>query len=253
MRRRQSVVAEQTFAKSTGGTLSDAENTGVTEAVTEPETSAIEPREDAHTEAVASPSAEEQARNFKELRGITKELHERNRALEAEVAHMRAPAPEPESDEFDSLADDDIVTKKQVLEREKRLEARLSKFQASTAEDRLQSTCKDFKEVVSPENIEYLKNRYPDLAKSLASNSDTYSQGKAAYDLIVSLGINNKDAAVNKQKMQENSQKPRLAATASKAGPLDSAHIFESGQRPDLSKNLRAQLWAETQAAAKNQ
>lgn len=236
----------------------DEENSGVKEEVTAPDTSSQEPREETPSPN-SIPSREDQEHNWREMRSAFKELSERNRLLEDKLSTVAIPQEKEEIDEMEGLADDDIVTKKQVLQRERRLEKRIeeralktamSHFQSSTAEERLELKHPDFKNVCSPENIDELKNRHPELAKSLATNPDPFSQGRAAYDLIKSLGISSPDAALNKQKIQENSQKPRLSGSA-KAGPLDSAHLFESGQKPSLSKNLKAQLWQETQEAMK--
>jgi hypothetical protein len=236
--------------------MTDEQNPGVS-GNPEPETSNKEPQVDANQQKPTAPTADEQERNWKKARTTMDEQREKIRMLEEKVAQMAVPpTKEEQADELESLADDDIVTKRQVVAREKKLlnkfkQEAYQEFHNKTAEERLEAKHPDFKAVCSPENIEQLKNRYPDLARSIASNTDVFSQGKAVYDMIVSLGIHNPEERQNREKMQSNMQKPQMTQ-GSKAGPLDTAHLFESGQRPSLTKSLKDTLWKEMQSCAKN-
>ena len=235
--------------------MTDAEQTGESQAATEQIPNSQE-APGSQTTSTTSPSAEDQGVNWKEARHTMKEQRDEIRMLRDEVAQMKPSPPKEEPDDFDSLGNDDIITKGQMMKfgskiHEKAKKEAFNEFYNKTAEERLENKHNDFRSVCSPENIEKLKERFPDLARSIATNPDAFSQGKAAYDLIVSLGIQNNDAQQNRDKMQANQQKPQLTS-GSKPGPLDSAHMFESGQRPSLTKNLKDNLWQEMQAAAKN-
>ena len=233
--------------------MADDENAGVQEANPEANSTAHDSPAEARTQADSNPSAKEQDHNWREMRSAMKELVEKNRQLEEALVHMRSPAKQEEPDDLDSLGDEDIITKKQLMNFGKKTyskakEDAYKEFYNKTAEERLETRYPDFRSVCSPDNIEKLKQRFPDLARSIASNSDTFSQGKAAYDLIVSLGLNDSTAAVNRDKMNANAQRPNMAAPT-KAGPLDSAHLFESGQRPALTRSLKDQLRKEMEMA----
>lgn len=235
--------------------MAEEENTGVIEGNPEANSESQNAPADTQPQGDASPTAKDQDHNWREMRSAMKELAEKNRQLEEALMKQQKPPQEEEADELDSLGDEDIVTKKQLMRfgskiHKKAKEDAYKEFYNKTAEERLETRYPDFKSVCSQENIEKLKQRFPDLARSIASNSDTFSQGKAAYDLIVSLGLNDSTAAQNREKMQANMQKPNMAAPT-KGGPLDSAHIFESGQRPSLTKSLKEQLRKEMEAAIK--
>lgn len=237
--------------------MADEENPGVNQASPEPEASNVSPPAEQQPRGSSTPSAGDQEHNWKEMRSAMKELAEKNRMLEEALTKMAEPTQkQADPDELDSLGDEDIVTKKQLMSFGKKMSSKakeeaFKEFYNKTAEERLESKYNDFRSVCSAENIDKLKQRYPDLARSIAANTDAFSQGKAAYDLIVSLGIHDQDAQANREKIQQNMQKPQTAGM-SKAGPLDSAHLFESGQRPALTKSLKDQLRKEMDAAIKS-
>ena len=233
--------------------MNGAENKGEEQAVPQPKTSNNEPQVEKPTPEDSSHSANGQNHNWSEARSAIKELAEKNRLLEQKITQISSPAKkEPEINEFDSLAHDDIITKGQLLQREQNLEKKFAQLQSLTAEERLEAKHSDFRSVTSPENIHKLKEKYPDLAKSIASNEDVFSQGKAAYDLIISTGISNRDVQINREKMEANSQKPQMGTVGAKAGALDSAHLFESGQRPALTESLKSTLRKEMTSAIKS-
>ena len=232
--------------------MNENENQGV-EAVPAVETQSETPSEQATQQATSH--ADEQDRNWREARTVMKEQQFKIKELESQITKLVPTRKEEEPDDFGSLADDDIVTKKHLTNASNKTYERAKKdayreFHNNTAEERLESKFPDFKRVCSTDNIEKLKQRYPDLAMSIAKNDDVYSQGKAVYDLITSLGINNSEIAKNKERIQENSNKPNLSAP-SKSGPLDMAHMFEGGGTPSLTKNLQKSLWQEMQESIK--
>jgi hypothetical protein len=156
----------------------------------------------------------------------------------------------PQDDELDKLGDEDIVTKGQA----KKLAAKMAEEIASrvikerenaTVEDRLSSKFQDFNQVVTRENIELLKETEPELAMSLAQNTDQYSQGVAAYKLLKRLGIGEevaKEPVKEKQKAVANSQKPLSVNAVTKSSAIGNAHMFENGLTPELKKSLYEEM-----------
>lgn len=195
--------------------------------------------------------SEDQDRNWKETRRKMQELERRAKEQEELISQLKAPQRAPEIDELDKLGDEDIVTKGQA----KKLAAKMAEEIASrvikerenaTVEDRLSSKFGDFNQVVTRENIELLKETEPELAMSLAQNTDQYSQGVAAYKLLKRLGIGveemAKEPVKEKQKAVANSQKPLSVNAVTKSSAIGNAHMFENGLTEELKKSLRDEM-----------
>jgi len=163
----------------------------------------------------------------------------------------------PEVDELDRLGDDDIITKavaKKIamkMAKEAAIEA-IREREAETVEDRIKSKYPDFDDIVTQENIDFLKQKKPALASSLAHNPDPYAQAEALYDTLKMMGVNvgsqvAKTTLADKERAIKNSQKPQSVNAVAKQSALGNAHMFENGLTPELKK----QLYKEMQDAAK--
>ena len=236
--------------------MSEEENPGVeaeaSQAIPEPD-STVNAEEKQKAQAFAQKS-DDQERNWKEARRKMQELEKK--AREQEEVIQRLTTPRPVDDELDKLGDEDIVTKAQA----RKLAAKMAEEIAqkvikerenATVEDRLQLKYNDFNQVVSKDNIELLKETEPELAMSLAQNSDPYLQGVAAYKLLKKLGIGAEATpppeSREKKKAIENSQKPLSVNAVTKQSAIGNAHLFENG----LTKELKNSLWKEMQSAMK--
>lgn len=236
--------------------MSEEENTSVEQEAQEVVAQATETEQQPKTEVIAQkPAKDQQAYNWAEANRKMKELSEQNREMQEQLKRLQTPqAQVPQEDELDKLADDDIVTKGQA----KKMAAKMAREIAqevirqrenATVDERLQTKYQDFAAVVTKENIEFLKQTEPELALSLASNSDPYTQGIAAYKLLKKVGIGEEmKPSVEKQKAEANSQKPVSINAATKKSAIGNAHLFENG----LTKELKSQLWKEMQEARKN-
>jgi hypothetical protein len=195
--------------------------------------------------------SEDQDRNWKETRRKMQELERKAKEQEELIAQLKSPPKAAQEDELDKLGDEDIVTKGQA----RKLAAKMAEEIASrvikerenaTVEDRLSSKFNDFNQVVTRENIELLKETEPELAMSLAQNTDQYSQGVAAYKLLKRLGIGVEEVAKEpvkeKQKALANSQKPLSVNAVTKSSAIGNAHMFENGLTDELKKSLREEM-----------
>jgi hypothetical protein len=119
--------------------------------------------------------------------------------------------------------------------------------QVNAIEQQVRSSYPDFDKVVTPEAIEELKKRYPSVAATIYQSNDLYNKAASAYDLIKSLGIH-KDPVkfeVDKAKIEQNLQKPRVAATLKPqtgTNPLDYANAFANGLTDDLKDKLNREM-----------
>ena len=110
----------------------------------------------------------------------------------------------------------------------------------------IESEHADYQQVVTPENVERLRQTNPRLAASLAELKDPYAQGALAYSYIKSQGIYSEgNSANNKQRALSNAKKPLPVTALKSSNALESANAYSNGLTPDLKKNL----WSEMQAA----
>jgi hypothetical protein len=212
------------------------------------------------TGRVTNPTKEEhEARNFSLLREkALRAERERDEALRM-VREMEAKKQSVEEDIEDiNLRDDEIAEGKHLSKVQKQikgLQNELKKYKQeanlNSVEAKIRSNYPDFDSVVSRENIESLRNSYPELAQVLVTSPDEYSKAASAYTLIKKLGIDSHGSyEMDKKRVQENASKPKpLASIGAQtgAGPLAHANAFAGG----LTKELQQQLIKEMQDARK--
>lgn len=190
--------------------------------------------------------------NWAEARRKMQELESKNREMQEQLHKIVQPQ-KPQEDELDKLADDDIITKAHARKMAERMARDIAKEvlrerENSTVDERLKLKYPDFADVVTPENIEFLKQNEPELAESLSLNPNPYAVGVAAYKLIKKLSPE-EGAMVSREKEKaiKNAAKPVSVNSVTKASAIGSAHIFENGLTPELKK----QLWKEMEDSRK--
>jgi phage shock protein A len=199
-------------------------------------------------------SADLQERNIRALRQKTEQAERerdelRRKLQEIEAAHTHVPE---EDDEVrigpDELAEGKHLTK--VGRKIKKLEEQLKQYQQQTtemsAETRLRTQYPDFDAVVSKDNIDQLRQNYPEIANTLNTSNDLYSKAVTAYTLIKKLGIQSEDPYKSDRELaQKNAAKPRpLTSIAPQQGdsPLSHANAFANGLTDDLRKQLHKEM-----------
>lgn len=224
---------------------------------------------DEHHEEVNSDVADDQGQDQESNKEINfKAVREQLRVMELEKQRIaqerdeykdalissvkpKAPEPEPEVDELDSIDPDDWTTRKHVeklAERkaqvmiEKALKAEREQRYKEKLPDMIKKQFADFDDVVTKENIKYLKANKPHIATILSATTDEYSQAISAYEYIKAYCP---DAKVHedKQKAEINSKKPGSLGMSD--SPLSQAKMFESGRlTPDLKRKLQQEMIA---------
>ena len=174
--------------------------------------------------------------------------------------------PEPAPDSFD-IQDDALIEgkqfrqmyneikelRKQVSETQQQTRDNLSRAAETVTETRIKTAYPDFDKVVSKENIEALKEQYPELAQTLHSTADLYSKAVSVYTLIKQFGFY-KDPVFENDRLKalKNSNKPRPLASVSPQhsdSPLTRANAFASGE---LTEEMKAQYRREMYQSRKN-
>lgn len=205
------------------------------------------------------PAPQQSWRDLREKAERAREKAERaeRRAQELEQIILDAQTKEKtvEEDLDVTMDDDSLVEGKHLSKVNKKiqnLERQLKQYEQqsslSSTEAKLKTQYPDFDRVVSEENLNDLRNMYPEIAHTINSSDDLYSKAVAAYTMIKKLGImpevdiykNEKDLA------QKNAAKPKsLASISPQKGdnPLSKANAFANGG--DFSDELKSQLWKE--------
>jgi len=192
------------------------------------------------------PQEDAQEKNWREMRQAFKELKRENQFLREQFERAQQPAKAIEEDIDEN---EPYVTPKSFKKKIHELEQKLVAKEAESIPDRLRAKYADFDEVVSVENVEFLKQNDPELAMSLAAlASDPYKQGIAAYKLLKRSDYNQDKVSMHeKAKIAENAKKPTSVQAVRKQGALSDANRFANGLTPELKKSL----YAEMQAARK--
>lgn len=217
------------------------------------------PKEDTYS---APRGAKEEAsesaadRNFRELRKKAEAAERERDEMRRYLEELRAQSQQkPAEEEEFNLRPDDIPEWKHVERHIKKLENKLSQYEQQTnlvtTETRLKAQYPDFDVIVNQSNIEMLRDRYPEVADTIASSGDMYKKAVCAYTMIKQLGIGQvTQADVDRDRALKNASKPRpLASVSPQQGdsPLSRANAFADG----LTDELKEQLLKEMREAAK--
>ncbi len=203
---------------------------------------------------VQPPQETDGERNFRMLRQEKARVDQENAALAQKIRDLET----RQEENAVTLGEEDIVegkhlnsVRKDQIKLRQELKAAKEEMALMTLESRIKARYPDFEEVFTKENISKLDEQYPELTSSLTTDPDKFKQAVNTYTLIKKLGINERDPYMeDKQKIQENSMKPRSVASLSPqqgGHPLEKANAFANGLTPELSK----QLWKEMQSYAK--
>lgn len=198
-------------------------------------------------QTIEQPKRKEQSRdhNFAAMRQKLEQIErERDEALRR--------LKEKEDDNDVNLGPDELAEGKHIskVQKEiKRLKEELQNYKTqtvqATTEARLKAQYADFDAVVTHDTVTQLKEQYPELASTLQSSPDLYSQAVSAYTMIKKLGIVPEGMyAADRTRAQANAYKPRPSTSVSPQQgetPLSKANAFADG----LSDDLKAQLLKE--------
>lgn len=157
-----------------------------------------------------------------------------------------------EEDNFNEIDPEELAAGKhinKVVSKIKKLENELNTYkqhsQESITEARIKSKYADFDDVVSVQNVESLKNLYPELWSTINSNNDLYNKAVSAYTLIKNLGLMAPDYTQEKTVVNKNFNKPRNSAMVGPQlgdTPLTKANAFENGLTEELKKQLYKEM-----------
>lgn len=189
----------------------------------------------------------DQAHNFKELRNSLKKQKRENQYLRQRMEEL-AHAIEKPKNRYDSSDDDELITKKDFKAQMSAIENYLNSQKQQQISSALKAKFPDFDQVVSVENVEYLQENEPELARSLQSlKDDPYALGVAAYKLLKRSDVyQDRQVLSDKKRATDNLKKPASQSTIARS-PISEANKFAQGLTPELKK----QLYEEMRSAAR--
>jgi len=222
----------------------ELEQDATQEVITPGQEEANVPQEMEQPVANEVPKEDLQDRNWKQARSKMDEQSHQIRMLQQELELLRNHNPqkvEPEEDEY--LTD----SERKLAQKIKALEAVVRKTQVQDQDaviDRLRGKFGDFDEVMNPENIAYLKQNNPALAKALYSlREEPYEQGLAAYDALKNTEwFKQRHTMQDKERIDQNLKKPTSVQAVRKQGALSDSNRFVNGLTPELKKALQNEM-----------
>lgn len=196
-----------------------------------------------------------QEKNWRELRQTLKEFKNENKEIRRENQYLAQKLMEMDSgknsaaQEEEKFDEDELVTYKTLKKYDQKLTQKIKAAESAAAVDRLKVQFKDFDEVVTAENVQYLQENEPELVASLQNlKNEPYKQAVAAYKLLKKTDYYTQKGGMEmKKRVEENSKKPASSHSARKGTALADANRFANGLTPDL----KSQLWKEMQEARK--
>ncbi len=198
------------------------------------------------------------AESFRQLRELKeKALRERDEAYRLlkqyeDQQSNKQQAQESNDDDLGLDADQYAEGKhlSKVDKKVRKLEEQLKQYQqqssAQSVENKILAQYPDFDKIVSQDNIEQLRNDFPELAQTLHSSNDLYSKAISTYKLIKKLGISPENTYESERAIvQRNAAKPKsLASIAPQQSdsPLQKANAFANGLTDELKSQLHKEM-----------
>ena len=136
------------------------------------------------------------------------------------------------------LGDDDLAEGKHL----NRVQREIKALKEELVQTRIKAQYHDFDSVVNMDNLNSLRDSYPELMSTLQNAPDLYTQASAAYTLIKKMGIVPDTQDINNRaRVQSNTNKPRPASSVGPQqgeSPLTKANAFAEGLTDDLKKQM---------------
>lgn len=168
------------------------------------------------------------------------EADQRAKQKEAEAAALKAamdtllnkPAHAPSQDYDSSQAEDDAIQKRvdaAIAAREKKMDEERRHREINDLPRVMNTTYKDFKEVCTAENLDYLEYHYPEIAKGFAYMPEGVEKWSSIYQAVKRFIP--KDAKKDVKKMEDNAKKPTSMSVAGRTTSGDTPVVKLDEQR----------------------
>lgn len=203
----------------------------------EKEEGALQPADAEQVQDDVSTNAEEDSqqkrneedKNWAEVRRKMREQQQLIQESQQQIAELTA-SNAPKEEENWGIEDEDLAEGKHIKELKKELKAlhvEMKTRERESVNDRIHARYSDYEEVVTPENIEILKQKKPFLAKALSKSDNQYELAAEAYELIKTYVVTESPQPVPEAlRALDNSNKPRSVQAVSKTSALADLNQF---------------------------
>jgi hypothetical protein len=195
------------------------------------------------TQGASDQKRNDEEKNWAEVRRKMKDQQHLIEESQRRIAELTTPKSSKQEDEW-GIEDEDLVEGKHLKELKKELKSLKSELrnrENDSVQDRVRARFTDFQDVVTPENIELLKEKKPVLAKALSRTDNQYELAVEAYDLIKTYVL--KEApkeSLEARRAAENASKPRSVQAMSKTSAMADLNQFAEMSAKGKKEFLRS-------------
>jgi hypothetical protein len=165
---------------------------------------------------------------------------------QSQIQHQSQKVQEPE-EEYDP---DETPTRGQVKKEFEKLRKEMEGYKQEIAYQNQQTSLRqkypDYDLVVTTENVELLRESFPEIAAALHRSQDSYNTAASAYTLIKRLGIvkGHDPYQDQKESIDQNLKKPRPSASMNPTNEnaLSRAAAYQGKLTPDLKKKAYEEM-----------
>jgi hypothetical protein len=191
---------------------------------------------------------EVERKQLEEERKRAKQKEEEAAALKAAMdALLNKPVNSmPIHDQYQEESEDEKIQKKveaALLERERKLEDERRKKEQAEMPIKLNQAYKDFDQVCSAENLDYIEYHYPEVATPFKHMPNSFEKWASIYQAIKRF-VPNTDSKKDQKKAEKNFTKPQAMSAAGATQTGDQAPIM-------IDDKKRADNWARMQKVMK--
>jgi len=147
------------------------------------------------------------------------------------------------------LNDDDLAEGKHLKHYQQKTAQQMASLEQKLVDAQIRAKFNDFDQVVNEDTVGMLRDMDPDLASSLAANTNPYSQAVAVYNTIRRYGLDK--SSYEKEKISKNTAKPRTVNSLNpqqSESPLSRANAFAEG----MTDEMKEARWKEAQRVLGN-
>ncbi len=215
---------------------------------------AVEPPKETEDQINWKKFREEREKDRKQAEESARKAQEKENEVQALKAAMDAILSKPtHNSSNDRQMNEEEETEDQKIEKKvlqalevrdrQRIEQK-KKHEAETLPQRLQADHKDFNQVCSTENLDYLDYHYPEVSRAFRHSPDSYDKWSDIYKAVKRF-VPNTDSRKDQKKAEANYNKPQSMSiqNESQMGKSGSAHILDDAKK--------ASNWERMQRAMK--
>lgn len=187
-------------------------------------------------------ASEEARKKAEEAEKAMKQKEEEAKAFKEAMESLLNKRDNQSYDDDEEESEDDRMMKRMeamLQDRERKAEERRKSEEIKMIPVRLKQSHKDFDEVCSTENLDYLEYHYPEVAAPYAQLPDTFEKWDSIYKAVKKFVPNTKSSQ-DQSRIQKNLNKPQSTSSPGRTSTGDSAPIqLDEARKMDNWKRMQ--------------